>query len=150
MISRWSRPRKPQRKPKPSAALVSISKLNEASLSRSLEMLSRSFSKSLASTGNRPAEDHRLDFLEALQRPRRPGLFASVSVSPTRGLGDFLDLRGDEADLARPQIGQLLDLRAEAADADRSGACVPAVMNLICWPFLIVPSITRTRMTTPR
>ena len=33
------------------------------------------------------------------------------------GLGDFLDLRGDEADLAGAELGQLLDLGAEAADA---------------------------------
>jgi hypothetical protein len=45
---------KPQRKPKPSAAEVSISKLKLASLRRSLAMLSRSFSKSAASTGNSP------------------------------------------------------------------------------------------------
>jgi hypothetical protein len=54
MISRWRSPRKPQRKPKPSAALVSISKLKEASLRRSWERLSRSFSKSAASTWTRP------------------------------------------------------------------------------------------------
>ena len=33
------------------------------------------------------------------------------------GLGDFLDLRGDEADLARAELVQLLDLGADAADA---------------------------------
>src|SRR4028118_629701 len=54
MISRWSRPRNPQRKPKPSAALLSVSNEKLASLRRSLLMLSRSFSKSAASTGNRP------------------------------------------------------------------------------------------------
>jgi hypothetical protein len=31
MISRWRRPRKPQRKPKPRAALLSVSKLKLAS-----------------------------------------------------------------------------------------------------------------------
>ena len=40
-ISMWSRPRKPQRKPKPSAAEVSGSKVNEASLSRSFSIASR-------------------------------------------------------------------------------------------------------------
>src|SRR3546814_7748601 len=33
------------------------------------------------------------------------------------GLADVLDLRGDEADLARPQFAQLLDLGPETADA---------------------------------
>jgi hypothetical protein len=33
----------------------------------------------------------------------------------------------------------------------RSTRCaVPACMKRICWPFLIAPSTTRTRMTTPR
>jgi hypothetical protein len=55
MISRWSNPKKPQRKPKPKAALLSVSKLNDASLRRSLLMLSRSFSKSAASVAVPPA-----------------------------------------------------------------------------------------------
>src|SRR4028119_691957 len=54
MISRWRRPRKPQRKPKPRAALDSVSKEKLASLRRSLLMLSRNFSKSAASMGQTP------------------------------------------------------------------------------------------------
>ena len=38
-------------------------------------------------------------------------------VSPTRACSDFLDLRGDEADLARAQFGQIGALGGEAADA---------------------------------
>src|SRR3546814_5126689 len=81
MISRCKRPRKPQRKPKPSAADVSISKLNEASLRRSLYMLSRSFSKSLASTGKRPQNTTGCASLKP-GRGAAVGLFASVIVSP--------------------------------------------------------------------
>ena len=40
-ISMWSRPRKPHRKPKPSAPDVSGSKVNELSLSRSFSNASR-------------------------------------------------------------------------------------------------------------
>ncbi len=54
MISRWSSPKNPQRKPKPSAAEVSISWLKLASLSASLSMASRKASKSLLSTGKSP------------------------------------------------------------------------------------------------
>src|SRR3546814_19970247 len=54
MISRCSRPRNPQRKPKPRAAEVSISKEKLASFSRSLPMAARSSSKAEASTGKRP------------------------------------------------------------------------------------------------
>ena len=50
-----SRPRKPQRKPKPSAADVSGSKKNDASFSRSFSSASRSSGYSLPSTGYSPA-----------------------------------------------------------------------------------------------
>src|SRR6266404_6124509 len=54
MISRCNSPRKPQRKPKPNAAEVSISNEKLASFNRSLPIAARRLSKSLASTGNRP------------------------------------------------------------------------------------------------
>ena len=62
------------------------------------------------------AEDHRLDQLEAGQG----GLGGAAGVGDgvaDAGLGDFLDLRGDEPDLAGAEFAQLLDLGAEAADA---------------------------------
>ena len=62
------------------------------------------------------AEDDRLDELEAGQSLRGRPLRVGDGVADAR-LGDFLDLRGDEADLAGAELGQLLDLRAEAADA---------------------------------
>ncbi len=62
------------------------------------------------------AEDDRLDELEAGEGGGRgaPGVGDGVADA---GLGDFLDLRGDEADLAGAELAQLLDLGAEAADA---------------------------------
>src|SRR5271165_4447189 len=54
MISRCSSPRKPQRKPKPSAAEVSISKEKLASLRRSFPIAARKSSNCAASTGNSP------------------------------------------------------------------------------------------------
>ncbi len=70
-----------------------ISKLNDASFSRSLEMLSRSFSKSFASTGNRPQNTTGWTSLKPASASAG-GRLASVSVSPTRGLRHVLDLRG--------------------------------------------------------
>src|SRR4029079_12413130 len=47
------------------------------------------------------------------------------------GLGDLLDLRGDEADLAGAELGELLDLRTEGADAvDEVGGAGGHELNL--------------------
>ena len=51
----WSRPRKPQRKPKPSASLVTASKLNEESESESVVRPSRRLSKSPVFVGKKSA-----------------------------------------------------------------------------------------------
>ncbi len=66
--------------------------------------------------GEQPAEHHRLDFLVAGQRLVRPALHRGDRVADARLL-DFLDLRGDEADLAGAQFGQIGALGGEAADA---------------------------------
>src|SRR3546814_14124986 len=65
--------------------------------------------------GKQPAEHHRLDFLEPRQR-RGSRLLRVGDRIADRGLRAFLDLRGDEADLARLQLGQLVDLGPPAAD----------------------------------
>ena len=62
------------------------------------------------------AEDDRLDQLEAGQRLGGGALGVGDGVADA-GLGDVLDLRGDEADLAGAELVELLDLGAEAADA---------------------------------
>src|SRR6201993_3795625 len=116
MISRCNRPRKPQRKPKPSAAEVSISKEKLASLRRNLPIAVRSVSKSSASTGNRPQNTTGMAGLKPGSMSFT-GLRSSVMVSPTRGSPHFLDRRGDEADLARTEFVDLLHLRGEEADA---------------------------------
>jgi hypothetical protein len=78
-------------------------------------MLSRNFSKSAASTGKEPAEDHRLHLLEAGQRLGGGAAGVGDGIADA-GLGDLLDLGGDEADLARLERIQRLDLGAEGAD----------------------------------
>ena len=82
MISRCNSPRKPQRKPKPSAADVSISNEKLASLRRSLPIAARSVSKSSASTGNRPQNTTGIAGLKP-GSISVTGLRSSVMVSPT-------------------------------------------------------------------
>ncbi len=62
------------------------------------------------------AEHHRLHFLVAGQRLGRPALHRGDRVADA-GLLHFLDLRGDEADLARREFGQVDALGGEGADA---------------------------------
>src|SRR6185437_13669650 len=60
------------------------------------------------------AEDDRLDLLEAGERGRGGALGVGDRVADA-GLGDFLDLRGDEADLTGAELAELLDLGTKAA-----------------------------------
>ena len=92
MISRCSRPRKPQRKPKPSAAEVSISKEKLASLRRSLAIASRRFLEVGGVDREEAAEHDRLHRLEARQRLRGGRLVVGDGVADAR-VGDLLDLR---------------------------------------------------------
>jgi hypothetical protein len=61
------------------------------------------------------AEDDRLDQLKPGQRLRGGALGIGDRVADA-GFGDFLDLRGDEADLARRKLGEVGALGREAAD----------------------------------
>ncbi|MNQ87058.1 hypothetical protein D3C85_1022680 [compost metagenome] len=70
------------------------------------------------------AEDHRLDFLEALQRFGGRLLLVGDGVADG-GVGHFLDLGGDEADLARAKLVHGGVLGQEDADAvDQVGRAV--------------------------
>ena len=77
-----SRPRKPQRKPKPSACDTSGSNISAASFSLSFSSESRSWSYSELSTGYRPANTCGLTSLKP-GSGAAAGLLASVTVSPT-------------------------------------------------------------------
>ena len=63
MISRWSRPKKPQRKPKPRATEVSGSKNRDASFSWSFSRASRSSGYLAPSAGYRPQYTMGVTFL---------------------------------------------------------------------------------------
>src|SRR4028119_2213346 len=107
MISRWSSPRNPQRKPKPSAALVSISNEKDASLSRSLEMLSRNFSKSAASTGNRPQKTTGWTSLKPGSGAEAGGGTSGAAALPRVGRADG-DQAAEDDGLAFLEAGERL------------------------------------------
>ena len=133
MISRWRRPRKPQRKPKPSAALVSISKLKLASLRRSLERQSRSFSKSAASTGNRPQKTTGWTTLKP-GSAAAAGRLASVMVSPTLVSATSLICAVMKPISPGPSSANCSILgRKQPTRSTRW--VVPAAMKLTCWPL---------------
>src|SRR3974390_1142167 len=106
MISRWRRPKNPQRNPKPSAAEVSISKVKLASLRRSLPMAARKSSNCAASTGKRPQKTTGM-------AGRKPGRGADTGP----GVGCVLERRCDQADLAGAELVDGGELRREYADA---------------------------------
>ena len=81
-MSMCSRPRKPQRKPKPSACETSGSNCSAASFSCSLVSASRSASKSCDSTGYRPANTCDCTFLKP-GSGSLAGRSIRVMVSPT-------------------------------------------------------------------
>jgi hypothetical protein len=93
---------------------VSISKLKLASLRRSLESESAQLLEIGGVDREEAAEDHRLDGLKPGSGRRRAAVVGDGVADA--GLGDVLDLRGDEADLAGAELAELLDLGAEHAD----------------------------------
>ena len=148
MISRCSSPRNPQRKPKPSAAELSVSNEKLASFSRSRAMLSRNLSKSLASTGNSPQNTTDWTSLNP-GNAVVAGFFTVVMVSPTLACATSLICAVMKPISPGPSSVNCSILGRK--HPTRSIRCsVPPAMNLTCWPFLMTPSITRTRITTPR
>ena len=115
MISRCSRPRKPQRKPKPSAAedlhLVGEAGVVEAQLAdRRAQILEIG-----GVDRKQAAEHHRLRRLEAGQRLGAGLLVVGDGVADA-GVGHLLDLRGDEADFAGTKRRDILHFGLEDAD----------------------------------
>ena len=94
------------------------------------------------------AEHHRDGRLEARQHLGDRLAVVGDGVADA-GIGDFLDRRGDEADLAGAEFVDLRHLRREEADAldviGRIGA-----HHADALPFFITPSTMRISTTTPR
>ena len=116
MISRCSRPRKPQRKPKPSAArrlhLVGEAGVVEAQLAHG--------GAQLLELGRvdreQAAEDDRLRRLEAGERLGGRALVLGDGVADA-GVGHFLDRAGDEAELAGAELVDIELVGGEDAGA---------------------------------
>jgi hypothetical protein len=117
-------------------------------LSLSLERESRSFSKSLASVGKRPQKTTGWTSLNP-GSASLVGRRASVIVSPTRVSATSLIWAVMKPISPALRLSNCSILGRKTPTRSTRWT-VPAAMNLICWPFLIAPSITRIRMTTPR
>ena len=105
-------------------------------------MAARRSSKSAASTGNRPQNTTDWTSLEALQR--LGGRLALVGDGVADGgVGHFLDLGGDEADLAGAELSTGVFLGRKTPT--RSIRWVePFCIILTRWPAFSTPSNTRT------
>ncbi|MNE27448.1 hypothetical protein D3C80_1208590 [compost metagenome] len=148
MISRCSRPRKPQRKPKPRAALDSISKVKLASFRRSLPMAARRSSKSAASTGNRPQKTTDWTSLKPFSGSA-VGFFSSVMVSPTAAWATSLIWAVMKPTSPGPSWSTGVFLGRKTPT--RSTRWVePDCIICTRWPAFSTPSKTRTSRTTPR
>ena len=95
------------------------------------------------------AEHHRLRRAEAGQRGGG-GLAVVGDGVADIGVRDFLDRGGEEADLAGAELADVDELWGEDADAVELVGSRSAFIIRIFWPFLMVPSMTRMRTTTPR
>ncbi len=111
----WSRPRKPHRKPKPSATDVSGSKKNEASFRRSFSRASRSSGYFEASTGYSPANTIGFSSLNP-GNGVGVGRAASVIVSPTFASATFLMLATMKPTSPTPSASTGTRLRRERAE----------------------------------
>ncbi len=146
-ISMCSRPRKPQRKPKPSACDTSGSYCRDASLSLSFSRDSRRASYWLASTGYRPANTCGLTSL-------KPGSGSAalramvVMVSPT--LAAFNSLMPA---ITKPTCPACNDSRGsdlgENTPTCSTRCCEPVAISRTLSLGLRVPLTTRTSITTP-
>src|SRR5471032_1638862 len=146
-ISMCSRPRKPQRKPKPSACDTSGSYISAASFSFNFSSESRSASYWLASTGNRPANTCGWTSLKP-GSGAAAGRLASVMVSPT--LATFNSLMPAITKPTCPADSACSDTERGANTPTSSTSCTEsvAIKRILSFGFS-VPLTTRTSMTTP-
>ena len=143
-----SSPRKPQRNPKPSAADVSGSKTNDASLRRSLSSASRSSGYWWPSTGYSPAKT--IGFSS-----RNPGnglavgRRASVRVSPIWASPTRLMPAMTKPTSPTPSASVSTGLGENTPTCSISHSW-PWAISRVFMPGRITPSSTRMRITTPR
>ena len=151
-ISICSKPKKPQRNPKPSACETSGSYKREASLSFNFSRDSRNWSYSLASTGYRPANTWDLTSLKpgngttAGVRPTCPT--ACVTVSPTFAAFNSLMPAMMKPTWPALSSGRSTDLGLKTPTCSTKWV-EPLAIKVILSLGLRVPLITRTNITTP-
>ena len=124
------------------------SKWNEESFSRSLESNSRSCSNSAASAGNRPQNTTGTEGLKPASMSAA-GLRSSVMVSPTLQSAMVLMPAMMKPTSPGPSSATSLGLGVKTPTLSRSYDAAAAIMRMRM-PFLSTPSLTRTRVTTPR
>ena len=148
MTSICNNPKNPQRKPKPSAADVSASKLKDASFNDSFSNASRSPEKSFVSTGNNPQNTTGTDGAnpgKAASHWRR----SSVMVSPTLASATRLTPALIKPISPGPKASSATGFGANTPT--RSITCVaPVAIMRIFIPFFSTPWRTRTNVITPR
>ena len=143
-----SRPRNPQRKPKPKATELSGSKKNDESLSRSFSSASRNSVCSCASTVYSPAKTMGL----ISSNPGSgsiAGRSSSVIVSPILVSATFLRLAKRNPTSPARSSSTSTGLGVRTPSVSTSDTC-PFDQSRIFCPRRIVPSNMRVNTTTPR
>ena len=143
-----SRPRKPQRKPKPernrNLGLVRKRRVVEP------QLLDRVAQLLVVGAVDRiePGENHRLHLLEAGQRRIARPIGVGHGVADA-GLGDVLDAGGEEAHLAGAELVDLDGPRREHADA-RHLVVTVGLHHVDAIALANAPSMRRTSTIAPR
>ena len=146
-ISMCNRPRKPQRKPKPSACDTSGSYIRAASFSFSFSSESRSASYWFASTGNRPANTCGWTSLKP-GSGAAAGLAAWVTVSPTLAALSSLMPAMTKPTWPADSSGSDCERGLNTPTDSTSWVDSDAISRIFSFG-LRVPLITRTSITTP-
>ena len=148
ITSRCNKPKKPHLNPKPKAADVSISVLNEASFKDNFDIASRKSSNCALSTGNKPQKTTGCAGANPGKAFSQP-FFSCVIVSPTlvseTCLIDAVKKPISPAD--KTSIGVIFGVNTPILS---TGYVAFVFIMRILSPFLSSPSIILTRTTTPR
>ncbi|MNT18426.1 hypothetical protein D3C72_1536310 [compost metagenome] len=146
-ISMCNKPRKPQRKPKPSACDTSGSNISAASFSLSLSSESRSWSYSELSTGYRPANTCGFTSLKPGSADGA-GLLASVTVSPTLASSNCLMPAMMKPTSPADRCGRCCDFGVNTPVCSHRWVAPEAISRILSLG-LSTPLMMRTSMTTP-
>ena len=148
MTSICNKPRKPQRNPNPSAADVSASNENELSFKDNFSSASRNAENSAVSIGNIPQKTTGTDGAKPGSAVSQ-GLRSSVMVSPTLASATLFTPALIKPTSPGPNWSTISGFGPKIPT--RSTTCVaPEPIMRIFIPFFRTPSLTRTKVITPR